>query len=105
MKAKFSILTLLMIPVFALFSFAPHFASGIKGTVTPAENAGDVWAIVGNDSTKVTPLNGVFLINYLKPGTYKFVAEGRGGYKDYVKEGVVVKDGEVVDLGTIVLPK
>lgn len=103
MKRKFNLLPLLMIPVIALFSFSLKFAGGIKGTITPAENAGNVWAIAGNDSTKVTPLQGVFQISDLKAGTYKIVVEGKAPYKDFVKEGVAVKDGETLDLGKITL--
>lgn len=41
----------------------------------------------------------------LKAGTYKIVIEATGPYKDFVKEGMVVKDGEVPDLGNITLSK
>jgi len=103
MKRKFSILPLLLIPVIALFSFSVRFSSVIKGTISPADKAGSVWAIAGNDSTKVMPLQGAFQLNDLKAGTYKIVVEGIAPYKDFVKEGVVVKDGEVLDLGIITL--
>jgi hypothetical protein len=103
MKTRFSFLPLLMIPLITLFSFTHQYAASIKGVISNAENAGDVWAIMGMDSTKVTPLYGKFQLDYLKPGTYKFVVEGKAPYKDFVKEGVEVKDGEVVDLGSIIL--
>lgn len=105
MKSKFATLSLLLIPVIALFSFSIKFASVIKGTISPAENAVSVWAIIGNDSTKVAPVQGVFQLNDLKAGTYKIVVEATAPYKDFVKEGVVVKDGEVLDLGNITLSK
>ncbi|MBO9200499.1 MULTISPECIES: carboxypeptidase-like regulatory domain-containing protein [Niastella] len=103
MKMKFNLLPLLMVPVIALFSFTINFAGGIKGVIDPAANAGDVWAIMGNDSTKVTSLQGVFQISDLKADTYKIVVEGKAPYKNYEKEGVVVKDGETLDLGKITL--
>jgi len=103
MKTTFNLFTQLLIPIFALFSFTVEYAAGVKGIISPAENAGDVWAISGNISSKVTPFQGAFLLNDLKPGTYKIIVEGKGGYKDYVKEGVVVKDDEVFDLGNITL--
>ena len=105
MKRKFAPLSLLLIPVIAFFSFSVKFASVIKGTINPAENAVSVWAIIGNDSTKVTPVQGVFQLNDLKAGTYKIVVEATAPYKEFVKEGVVVKDGEVLDLGNITLSK
>jgi hypothetical protein len=103
MKRKFATLSLLLIPVIAFFSFSVKFASVIKGTISPADKAESVWAINGNDSTKVTPLQGGFQLNDLKAGTYKIVIEGKAPYKDFVKEGVVVKEGEVLDLGNITL--
>lgn len=105
MKRRFATLTLLLIPVIAFFSFSVKFAAVIKGTIIPADNAVYVWAIIGNDSTKVAPVQGVFQLNDLKAGTYKIVVEATGPYKEFVKEGVVVKDGEVLDLGNITLSK
>jgi hypothetical protein len=103
MKSKFNLLPLLMIPVIALFSFTINFAGGVKGAIDPAASAGDVWAINGGDSTKVTPVQGAFQISDLKAGTYKIVVEGKAPYKNFVKEGVIVKDGETIDLGKITL--
>ncbi len=103
MKRKFNLLPLLMVPVITLFSFTVKFAGGVKGAIDPAANAGDVWAIIGNDSTKVTPLQGVFQISDLKAGTYKIVVEGKAPYKNFEKDGVVVKDGETLNLGKITL--
>jgi hypothetical protein len=105
MKRKFTLLPLLIFPAIALFSFVIDFASGIKGTISPAENAGTVWAIAGKDSLKATPVQGAFQINDLKAGTYKVVVEAKAPYKNFVKEGVAVKDGAVLDLGTITLSK
>lgn len=95
--------SLLIVAVIALFSFALLPASGIKGTVTPAESAGDVWAISGTDSVKTPVAQGGFLFPDVKPGTYKIVVEAKAPYKNFVKEEVVVKEGEVVDLGAISL--
>ncbi len=95
--------TLLVAAVMALLSFAIKTESGIKGTVTPAESAGDVWAINGTDSLKVTPAQGGFVIDNAKPGTYKIIVEAKAPYKKFEKEGVTVKEGEIVDLGVITL--
>lgn len=103
MKKNYFVLPLLMVFAVALFSFSIMLASGIKGTVSPAEGAGDVWAISGTDSLKATPAEGAFQFNDVKAGTYKIVVEGKAPYKDFVKEGVEVKDGEVTDLGEITL--
>ena len=83
-------------------SFCLHAASGIKGSITPAESAGDVWAINGTDSIKATPVNGAFSLE-AKAGTYKIEVEAKAPYKKFVKENVTVADGETVDLGAITL--
>jgi len=103
MKKKFTFLPLLALAITALFSFTLMLASGIKGSISPAENAGDVWAISGTDSLKTTPVQGAFQFNEVKPGTYKIIVEGKAPYKDFVKEGVEVKEDEVLDLGNITL--
>jgi hypothetical protein len=78
--------------------------SGIKGTISPADGAGIVWAISGADSLKATPENGAFSFS-VKPGTYKVIVQGVGDYKNFIKDNVVVEEGKVTDLGTITLEK
>ena len=93
----------LMVVAIALFSFTMNFASGIKGTVSPAESAGTVWAYSGSDSTSTQTNQGAFEFTGLTPGTYKIVVEAKAPYKNFVKENVAVADSAVVDLGTIQL--
>lgn len=98
---KFLPLFLLASAAFSAFTLMP--GAGIKGTVTPAESAGTVLAISGTDTVKALPANGAFQLSDVKPGTYKVVVEAKAPYKNFEKEGVAVKEGEVVDLGTITL--
>jgi len=93
----------LMVVAIALFSFTMKLASGIKGTVVPAESARAVWAYSGSDSTSAPINQGAFEFTGLTPGTYKIVVEAKSPYKNYVKENVAVTDTAVVDLGTIQL--
>ena len=93
----------LMVVAIALFSFSMKFAGGIKGTVSPAESAGTVWAYSGSDSTSTQTKEGAFEFSALTPGTYKIVVEAKAPYKNYVKENVAVADSQVVDLGAIQL--
>lgn len=90
--------------VIALCSFILNQDSGIKGTVSPADGAGIVWAVSGSDSVKVTPDNGAFAFS-VKPGTYKVIVQALADYKTFIKENVVVEEGKVTDLGTITLEK
>lgn len=101
-KITKNIMFLLLASV-VMMSFTFLSLSGIKGTITPAESAGDVWAISGTDSLKTTPAQGVFSFANAKPGTYKIIVEAKSPYKTFIKEGVEVKDGETADLGTITL--
>jgi hypothetical protein len=105
MKSKLKFLPLFLIASAAFFSFALMPASGIKGTVTPPESAGTVLAINGTDTLKVQAAQGAFQFADVKPGTWKVVVEAKAPYKNFEKENVAVKEGEVVDLGTITLAK
>lgn len=103
MKSTFKFLLLSLVVSTALFSFTLLAPAGIKGIVAPAESAGNVWAISGADTVKTQVAQGAFQFTDLKPGTYKVVVEAKAPYKSVAKENVAVKEGEVVDLGTITL--
>lgn len=103
MKNNLKFLPLFLIASAAFFSFALMPAAGIKGKVAPAESAGTVWAISGTDTLKTQTEQGAFLFPDAKPGSYKVLVEAKAPYKNAVKENVAVKEGEVVDLGTITL--
>lgn len=93
----------LMAVAISLFSFTLNSGSGIKGTVSPAESTGIVWAYSGSDSTSTQTSQGAFAFTGLTPGTYKIVVEAKAPYKHYVKENIAVADSQVVDLGAIQL--
>jgi len=88
-----------------IFAFTNFGGGGIKGTVTPAENASSVTAISGTDTVKAAVVSGSFDLAHAKAGTYIVVVEAVAPYKSAVREGIVVSDDQVVDLGTIVLEK
>lgn len=104
MKRILQSLVMLTTVTLALFAFRAQQNSGIKGTISPADGAGMVWAISGPDSLKMTPENGAFSFA-TKPGTYKVIVQGVADYKNFIKDEVVVEDGKVTDLGTITLEK
>lgn len=47
--------------------------------------------------------NGAFELGDVKPGIYQVIIEAKSPYKNLVKEGVEVKEGEATDLGEITL--
>lgn len=76
---------------------------GITGTIEPADAVNKVWAINGNDSASVVPLNGRFTLN-LKLGNWILFVEAINPYKNY-SQSVLVLEGGPTDVGVIKLTK
>ncbi len=104
MKKIMKSTAVLALATVGLFSFKAMQTASIKGTVAPADGFTNVWAINGTDSLKATTADqGAFSFTDAKPGTYQVVVEGKAPYRNFVKDSVVVTDGQPVDLGTITL--
>jgi hypothetical protein len=88
-----------------LFAFTAFKNGAIKGTVSPSAAATAAMGISGVDTIKVPINNGAFVMNEVKPGTYKLVIEAIAPYKNFEKEGVVVADDKATDVGEIALQK
>lgn len=86
-----------------LFAFNVITNGSVKGTVSPADAAVKALAISGADTLKADIANGAFEIGEAKPGTYQVIIEAKAPYKNAVKDGVEVKEGEATDLGEIKL--
>lgn len=84
-----------------LFAFNVITNGSVKGTVSPADAAVRALAISGADTLKADVTNGAFEIGNAKPGTYQVIIEAKAPYKNSVKDGVEVKEGEATDLGEI----
>ncbi|HRE50370.1 MAG TPA: hypothetical protein PK339_03050 [Flavitalea sp.] len=95
------------IPAFLLASlaFTIFQTAAIKGTITPADAATNVWAITGKDTFSGSILENRFEFDKIKPGTYQIVVEASPPYKNGVKNDVVVKKDLTVDVGEIALEK
>lgn len=96
------VIVALAVTLFAFKQFAP---ASITGRVTPAEAVKDVWAVSLTDTARGSITQGSFIINNVKPGTYKVIIDANAPYKDVVKEGVSVTEGQPVDLGEIKLDR
>lgn len=80
--------------------------STIKGWVTPKEAGISAWAISRTDTFKThVTSEGLFDIMDVKPGTYSVVIQAAQPYKPAQKEGVIVTEGSMVDVGEIKLSK
>jgi len=95
----------LSLAINGFFAFSTFQSGGIKGTVTPPEGAKEVWAVSGTDTLKAPITNGAFEISNAKAGTYKVLVDAADPYKDAVKDGIQVADGQPTDVGEIKLEK
>ena len=104
---KNTIFKMLAIAVIAitLFAFTVLAPASITGRVTPPDAVKDVWAVSLTDTARGTVSQGSFNIMNIKPGTYKVIIDAVAPYKDVVKEGVSVTEGQPVDMGEIKLEK
>lgn len=86
-----------------LLSFTEMQKVGIKGKVTPAENAKQAWAISATDTLKAAITDGVFQFNDVDSGVYRIIVEAKAPYKHAAKDSVVVSGTETTDIGEITL--
>lgn len=90
-----------IISVILISSFSNN-RSGIKGTIDPPEGAKRIWAVSGKDTVSIIPTPGSFIMD-VKPGNWKMVIEAVLPYKNVERDGVLVIDGELTDVGLIKL--
>jgi hypothetical protein len=105
MKQTKLTLLALGIAVTGFFSFMNIEGGSIKGTVTPADGASTAWAVSATDTLKDAIENGSFEITGAKAGTYTIIIEAKAPNKNFSKEGVVVTDDKVTEVGEIKLPQ
>lgn len=96
---------LLLILCIGLFSFAFQSGGSIKGSIIPASAAKLVWAVSPSDTLKAVITGGSFTINHVKTGTYKIMIDASAPYKDFMKDGVQVTEGQETNIGEIKLQK
>ena len=88
-----------------LLAFTKTWNSPVKGAVNPSNSAIRAWVFSSGDTSNATVDQGNFQINNVKPGTYVLVVEGIPPYRNTVKDGIVVVDGQPTDVGTIEMQK
>ena len=77
----------------------------IKGKVVPPDAATKAVAFSDKDTFRVNLNMGVLEIPDVKPGVYSVIIDAADPYQDFIKENVSVSEGQVTDLGEIVLQK
>ena len=84
-----------------LFAFVVFFGGSVKGSINPINGGIKCWAISQTDTFQTNIVNGAFEMNNMKPGTYRIAIEAIPPYKNAVKEGIDIRNGEVTDIGEI----
>jgi hypothetical protein len=92
----------IVVTVFIMSAFDSDIRSGIQGTIDPPEGAKRIWAVSGKDTVSIIPAPGSFILD-AKPGTWKLVVEAVLPYKNAERDGILVVDGELTDVGLIKL--
>jgi hypothetical protein len=93
------------IAAMGLLSFQPVQSTPIKGKVSPAWYGVNAWAISANDTLYTSISDGSFEFPNAEPGVYKIIIEARSPYRHMEKDGIVVKEGQAVDVGEFALQK
>jgi hypothetical protein len=83
------------------FAFRPYWNSPVKGSVTPADAGIRAWVFSKTDTLNTPVLQGNFMIDNVKPGNYTLMVEGRPPYRNMVKQGIIVVNGQLTDVGVI----
>lgn len=86
---------------FVLSAFNSRMNSLVKGSVNPPDAAIRAWLISKADTVNGTVDRGMFEISNVRPGSYTLVVEGRPPYRNSLKEGINVIDGQLTDVGVI----
>jgi hypothetical protein len=96
---------LLIVSIICIFAFT-HSQNGIiRGSVNPADAATTVWAISGKDTFRTNIVNGKFELRNVKTGNYTIGVQAVPPYKNYFQNDVIVAEGNLTDIGEIMLQK
>ena len=83
------------------FAFRPYWNSPVKGSITPADAGIRAWVFSKTDTLNAPVLQGNFMIENVKPGNYTLMIEGKHPYRNTVKPGIIVVNGQNTDAGVI----
>ena len=89
------------IMVYGIIAFTPSQTS-IRGKILPPDAGLSVWAISNIDSTRGIIAEGGFSIP-VKPGIYSLWLDAKEPYKDVQLHDLILTNGQVLDLGDIML--
>src|SRR5664279_4446261 len=69
-------------------------SSPVKGSVNPTNGGSRAWLISRTDTLNAPVIQGIFMIQNVRPGNYTLMVEGRPPFRDSFKQDVLVVDGQ-----------
>lgn len=95
---------LLLVAVLCI-SFSRVVGGSVRGTVTPQEAALHAFLFSAKDTLSVNVVQGAFQFPNVPSGNYKLMVEAVPPYRNGIKDGVLVTDGQFTDAGQLELQK
>ncbi|GAC1569112.1 MAG: hypothetical protein NVS3B8_16530 [Chitinophagaceae bacterium] len=86
-------------------SFNKIAGGSVRGTVIPPEAGLRAFLFSVKDTISVNVVNGAFRFLKVSAGNYKLMVEAAPPYRNAVKDGISVTDGEFTDAGQVELQK
>ncbi len=101
-NTRLILLSLSILLLFVLSALKPPVAA-IKGSVNPLDAGISAWAVSNADTIKSAINNGVFAITDVRQGNYNIFIQAKAPYKNAIKEGVIVTEDGITEVGEIKL--
>jgi hypothetical protein len=107
MNSRYSagFMAMIFASIIMCFAFRSYWNSPVKGSVTPSNAGTRAWVFSATDTANASILEGNFMIENVKPGIYTLMVEGVPPYRNSIKAGVTVADGQSTDVGVIQMNK
>ena len=97
--------TFLLVLIAMFFSFRKPAGGTVRGNVIPAEAGLHAFLFSGKDTLSATVSSGTFQFSNVAAGNYNLLVEAAPPYRNAVKDGIRVVDGEFTDAGQIELQR
>ncbi len=81
-------------------AFQKSWNGQVKGSVNPPDAAVRAW-LFGIDTVNTPVDKGLFEFQNIRPGHYGLMLEARPPYRNAIKDGITVSDGQLTDAGVI----
>ncbi len=98
------VLVLLLVVVITM-SFYKSVGGSVRGTVTPPEAGLKAFLFSGKDTVSANIVNGAYQFSNIAVGSYRLLVEAAPPYRNGIKDGIVVTEGNFTDAGQLELQK